>query len=73
MEQNYGWHSSKICFRSAIFSYLYELCCSPKLFADDTSPFSVVTITNVNETAKKLNQDLENMSNKNGKGSFIFI
>ena len=27
-----------------------ELCCSPKLFADDTSKFSVVK--NVNETAK---------------------
>ena len=58
---------------------------SPKLFADDTSLFSVVK--NVNETAKKLNKDLENISkmgssveevfqsgpNKNGKWSFIFI
>ena len=33
---------------------------SPKLFADDTSLFLVVK--NVNETAKKLNKDLENIS-----------
>ena len=37
-----------------------ELSCSPKLFADDVSLFSVVK--NVNETAKKLNKDLENIS-----------
>ena len=37
-----------------------ELCYSPNLFADDTSLFSVVK--NVNETAKKLNKDFENVS-----------
>ena len=37
-----------------------ELSCSSKLFADDTSLFSV--IKNVNKTAKKLNKDLENIS-----------
>ena len=37
-----------------------ELSCSYKLFADDKSHSSVVK--NVNETAKKLNKDLENMS-----------
>ena len=37
-----------------------ELCCSSKLFTDHTSLFSVVK--NVNETAKSLNKDLENIS-----------
>ena len=40
--------------------YINELSCSPKLFANDTSLFSV--IKNVNETAKKLNKNLENIS-----------
>ena len=37
-----------------------ELCCSAKLFADDTSLFSVVE--NVNETTANLNKDIENVS-----------
>ena len=37
-----------------------EICCSTKLYTDDTSLFSVVK--NVNETAEKLNQDLEDIS-----------
>ena len=37
-----------------------ELCCSPKLFADETSLFSVVQ--NVKKTAEKLNKDLKNIS-----------
>ena len=40
-----------------------ELSCSYKLFADDKSHSSVVK--NVNETAKKLNKDLENISKWN--------
>ena len=38
----------------------YELCCSPKPFADNTSLFSV--IKNVNVSAKRPNKDLENIS-----------
>ena len=37
-----------------------ELRCSAKLFADDTSLFSVVE--NVNETTANLNKDLENIN-----------
>ena len=37
-----------------------ELRCSAKLFADDTSQFSVVE--NVNETTTNLNKDLENIN-----------
>ena len=37
----------------------FELCCLLKLFSDDTSLFSVVK--NVNETAKQLNKDLNNI------------
>lgn len=36
-----------------------ELCCSAKLFRDDETLFSVVKV--VNETATKLNEDLENI------------
>ena len=38
----------------------FELHCSAKLFADDTSLFSVVE--NVNETTANLNKDLENIN-----------
>ena len=47
-------------FLICINGLLSELGCSPKLFADDTSLLSVVE--NVNETAKELNKDLENIS-----------
>ena len=61
VEKNYDWGSSRVCFFLIYISDLpSELCCSPKLFADDKSLFSVVK--NVNETAKKLNKDLENIS-----------
>ena len=68
MEQNNSWGSSRVYLRSAIFLIYIndlpsELSCSPKLFADDVSLFSVVK--NVNETAKKLNKDLENISKWN--------
>ena len=61
VEKNYDWGSSRVCFFLIYISHLpSELCCSPKLFADDKSLFSVVK--DVNETAKKLNKDLENIS-----------
>ena len=65
VEQHKGSDSSRVYFRSAIF-FIYlsdlssELCRSPKLLADNKSPFSVAK--NVNETAKRPNKDLENMS-----------
>ena len=65
VEQHKGSGSSRVYFRSAIF-FVYlsdlssELCRSPKLLADNKSPFSVAK--NVNETAKRPNKDLENIS-----------
>ena len=56
MKQKNSWGSSNI------FSYLLkrsELSCSSKLFADDTSLFSLVK--NINETAKELNKYLDNI------------
>ena len=63
MEQKYGSGSSRVDFAPGIFFIsdpTSELCCSSKLFTDHTSLFSVVK--NVNETAKSLNKDLENIS-----------
>ena len=63
MEQKYDSGSSRVDFAPGIFFIsdpTSELCCSSKLFTDHTSLFSVVK--NVNETAKSLNKDLENIS-----------
>ena len=43
-----------VCFLIYIYDLPSELCCSPKLFADNTSLFLVVK--NINETAKKIEQ-----------------
>ena len=65
MEQHRCSGSSRVYFRSTVF-FIYlsdlssELCRSPKLLADNKSPFSVAK--NINETAKRPNKDLENMS-----------
>ena len=55
-----GSNSGPLFFLICINNLPSELCCSPKLSADDTSLFSAVK--NVNETAKNLNKDLENIS-----------
>ena len=63
MELKYDSGSSRVDFAPGIFFISYptsELCCSSELFTDHTSLFSVVK--NVNETAKSLNKDLENIS-----------
>ena len=63
MEQKYDSGSSRVDFAPGIFFIsdpTSELCCSSKLFTDHTSLFSVVK--NVNETAKSLNKDLEDIS-----------
>ena len=56
-----GFLKGRFCTRYFFISDpTSELCCSSKLFTDHTSLFSVVK--NVNETAKSLNKDLENIS-----------
>ena len=54
-----GFILGPLCFLIYIYDLPSELCCSPKLFADNTSLFLVVK--NINETAKKLNKDLKQM------------